>query len=254
MNLYPIKQFGLYQCACFHCSSGELDETTMAKTILYMAPGTCARVTAIALEEIGEDYGTAVVRFVKGEHKSPAYLGMNPKGKVPTLLIGGDVLTENLAIIFYLNERFPEAKLLPETQDALTRAHQLADLSFCASTLHPIVSRIRMPQFVATEDAARDVWAAGCEAMNEYFQLIESRLDSRSWWYGEQWSIVDAYLYWIYWRVAGASFDVTPYPKYSSHAARMEERPSVIRALKREEEAQAQLMAEGLAFEPRQFS
>jgi glutathione S-transferase len=191
---------------------------------------------------------------MKGEHKSPAYLGMNPKGKVPTLVIGGDVLTENLAIICYLNERFPETRLLPEALDALTRAQQLANLSFCASTLHPIVSRIRVPQFVATEDAARDVWAAGCEAMKEYFQLIESRLESRSWWYGEQWSAVDAYLYWIYWRVAGANFDVTPYPQYSGHTARMEERPSVIRALRREDAAQAQLKAEGLVFEPKQFS
>ena len=185
---------------------------------------------------------------MKGEHKAPTYKSLNPKGKVPTLVIDGKELTENVAIISYLNERFPEAKLLPPTEDPIERARQVADLAFCASTLHPIVTRIRIPVFFAPEEAAETVYRKGCEAMTEYFELIDNRLSTQPWWYGDQWSIVDAYLYWIFWRVEGADFDVSPYPNYADHAKRMEARPAVQRALEREYEAQRQLESEGLTF------
>lgn len=217
---------------------------------LYMAPGTCARVPTICLEEAGQDFESVVVRFMKGEHKSPDYKKLNPKGKVPTLVIDGQVLTENVAIIIYLNERFPDAKLLPATTDSISRARQLADLSFCSATLHPIVTRIRMPNFFAAKDAAQSVWEKGCEAMTEFFRLIDDRLTGQDWWYGDQWSAMDAYLYWVFWRVEGADFDVTPYPSFKAHAARMEERPAVQRALQRESEATETLKNEGLLFTP----
>jgi glutathione S-transferase len=217
---------------------------------LYMAPGTCARVSAIALEEAGLEFKTQLIRFMKGEHKSPDYKKINPKGKVPSLVIDGEVLTENVAIITYLNQRFPEAKLMPEASDLFARTKQLADLSFCSSMLHPIVTRIRMPQFFANEDAAKHVWEKGCEAMSEYFKLIDERLSKGPWWCGENWSVIDAYLYWIYWRVEGADFSVGDYSYFQDHKSRMELRPAVQKALAREAEALAQLESEGLVFTP----
>ena len=68
----------------------------MAETKLYMAPGTCARVPSIALEEAGEAFDSVLIRFMKGEHKAPTYKSLNPKGKVPTLVIDGKELTENV--------------------------------------------------------------------------------------------------------------------------------------------------------------
>ena len=103
----------------------------MTSTQLFMAPGTCARVSAIALEEIGEAFETVVVRFMKGEHKSPDYLRMNPKGKVPTLLIDGQTLTENVAIITYLNERNPEAVLLPKADPQREDAADALAIAVC---------------------------------------------------------------------------------------------------------------------------
>jgi glutathione S-transferase len=223
---------------------------TMTDIQLYMAPGTCARVASIALEEAGQDFETKVIRFMKSEHKSPPYRKLNPKGKVPTLVIDGEPLTENVAIITYLNERFPDARLMPSATSSLDRVRQLADLCFCSSTLHPFVTRIRMPHFFATEDAARVVWEKACAGMKEYFDLIERRLEDRTWWYGDAWSAMDAYLYWVFWRVEGANFDVSPYPRYRDHAAHTEMRSSVKRALAREADAQQQLEAEGLAFTP----
>jgi len=221
---------------------------------LYMAPGTCARIPAVVLEEAGADFDTQVIRFMKGQHKSPEYKAINPKGKVPALVIDGKVLTENPAIIYYLNTRFPDAGLMPDATDACTQALQFADLSFCASTLHPIVTRLRLPHFFAGEEAARTVWNLASDMMDEYFLLVEQRLANGDWWYGDTWSAMDAYLQWIFWRVAGAGYKVERFPNFINHQSRMDRRPSVQRALVREAEAEAILAAEGLVFTPPKLS
>jgi len=218
--------------------------------VLYTAPYTCGRVAAIALEEAGVEFETRLVRFLKGEHKSSAFRRLNPKGKVPALEIDGQVLTENVAILTYLNECFPQAGLLPPAAAAADRARQIADLCFCSATLHPLVTRIRMPMFFAGPEHAATVKRTAEQAMDEYFQLIEDRIGNGEWWYGRQWSVMDGYLYWVFWRVDGAGYDTSRFPRFTAHAQAMEQRPAVLRALAREEQAQAQLEAEGLAFIP----
>ena len=218
--------------------------------VLYTAPYTCGRVAAIALEEAGVEFETRLVRFLKGEHKSSAFRRLNPKGKVPALEIDGQVLTENVAILTYLNECFPQASLLPPAAAAADRARQIADLCFCSATLHPLVTRIRMPMFFAGPEHAATVKRTAEQAMDEYFQLIEDRIGNGEWWYGRQWSVMDGYLYWVFWRVDGAGYDTSRFPRFTAHARAMEDRPAVRRALAREEQAQAQLETEGLAFIP----
>ncbi|MFK8049441.1 MAG: glutathione S-transferase family protein [Halioglobus sp.] len=222
----------------------------MTDVVLYAAPGSCSRVPCIALEEISLPFEYRPVVLMKGEHKSPDYKKLNPKGKVPCLVIDGEPLTENVAILSYLNKRFPEAGLLPPAMNEVELVRQIADLCFCSATLHPIVTRIRMPQFFAAPDASRSVFDRGCDAMREYFQLIEERLDTNAWWYGETWSAMDSYLNWVFWRVEGANFPTADYPRFSDHAMRVEQRPAVQRALAREQAAQAELEAKGLAFKP----
>ena len=225
-------------------------DETEAGIVLHMAPFTCARVTAIALEEAGQTFDTRPVRFVRGEHKSPEYRKLNPLGKVPALAIDRVVLTETVAILTYLNERFPHARLMPETNNAAGRAAQLADLCFCSSTLHPIVTRIRLPAFFAGPDYAQVVKQAAERSMDEYFQVVEDHLAAGPWWYGARWSAMDGYLYWVFWRVEGAGYDVTRFPRFLAHARAVEERPAVQRALAREDAEQAQLEVEGSAFTP----
>jgi len=219
-------------------------------TVLRTAPGTCGRVAAIALEEAGVAFEVRVVRFLKGEHKSPEFRRINPKGKVPALEIDGTVLTENVAILTYLNERFPEARLMPPAPTLADRYRQLADLCFCSSTLHPLVTRIRMPMFFAGPEHSAIVRKTAVAAMDEYFQIVEDRLAGAPWWYGDQWSAMDGYLYWVFWRVEGAGYDVSRFPCFARHARATEQRPVVVRVLAREEEAQALLEREGLKFVP----
>lgn len=222
----------------------------MTDICLYFAPGSCSRVPLIALLETGADFDTALVRFMKREHKSPAYKQLNPKGKVPLLVVDGEALSENVAILSYLNNLFPAARLLPLVASPIDAARQTADLCFCSATLHPLVTRIRMPGFFAGSEAARSVWEKACDAMREHFQLIEDKLAKGDWWYGEDWSIVDAYLGWVFWRVEGADFPVADYSHFADHAQRLAGRSSVQQAMAIEADANAMLEAEGLAFKP----
>ena len=223
---------------------------TLTETTLYFAPHTCARVALTALEQAEASYVLSTVAFVAGDHRKPAFLAVNPKGKVPALAIDGLYLTENVAILDYLAERFPDAALLPPADSPATRAARLADLAWCASTLHPIVTRIRMAPMIAGPDCAAAVWRAACTAMDPNFALIEARLAQGRWWYDAQWSVMDAYLAWIFFRVAGARYDTSRFPAFSAHHAAHHERPAVLRALAREAEVQAELQARGLAFAP----
>ena len=215
---------------------------------LYTHPGTCARVTMVALEEVGLPFNTELVRFMKAEHMSAEYRAKNPLGKVPSLTVDGQNLRENLAILLWLHETHPEAKLLPPAADALTRAQQVADICFCSSTLHPIVTRIALPMMFGPPDALPDIRAKAEAMMNRFFGVIEDRLQADDYWYGADWSVMDAYIGWVYTRITGVGFDASPFPKLTAMMARQAKRPSVMRAAAREAEHLAQLESEGMMF------
>lgn len=218
----------------------------MADFTLYAAPGACSRVPLITLEEAGADYDLHLVRFMKGEHKKPGYLAMNPAGKVPLLMTSEGPLSQNIAIARYLASQFPG--LLPQANTPLEDAKITADLAFCADTLHPIVTRMRMPIFIADGEAAQaSVREKAFDAMQPMAALVNARLTKGAWWYGEDWSIMDAYLYWVWFRITGIGCPVADFPAWAAHAKAMEARPAVVRALAKDASLQAQLDAEGFA-------
>ena len=218
------------------------------KLALYFAPGTCSRVPLIALEEIGRPFETQLVTFMKGENRSPDYLALNPAGKVPTLVADGQPLTQNVAILSFLARSFPGAGLLPFTGDAIGDARLASQLSFFSADLHPIVTRVRLPQFFCDvaggPERVREIAYA---AMSLQLGPLDSRLATQPWLLGAEWSILDAYLYWVWFRITGAGFPEEKFPNVAAHAKRMEERPAVRRALAREAQAEADLEAKGLA-------
>lgn len=200
----------------------------------------------MALEEAGADYELELVRFMKGQHKSADYLALNPSGKVPLLITPEGPLAENVAIARYLAQTFDG--LLPKAENPYEEARITSNLSFCSATLHPIVTRMRMPMFIANGTEARDsVRQKAIEAMKPHAAQIDQIIGAGPWWYGDRWSIQDAYIYWIWYRVTNVGFPGEDYPNWSAHAARMENRPSVQRALARDGEMQEALEAEGLA-------
>lgn len=218
------------------------------KLALYFAPGTCSRVPFIALEEIGRPFDTHLVTFMKGEHRSPAYLALNPAGKVPTLLVDGQPLTQNVAILSFLARSFPSAGLLPFTGDAVGDARLLSQLSFFSADLHPIVTRIRLPQFFCdVAEGPERVRQMAEHAMRTQLGALDAHLGAQPWLLGADWSILDAYLFWVWFRITGAGFPAKEFPNIAAHAKRMDERPAVRRALAREAQAEADLEAKGLA-------
>ena len=215
---------------------------------LYFAPDSCARVPLVALEEIGQPYRIEVVAFMKAQHRSAEYLQLNPKGKVPTLCVDGAALTENVAILGWLADRFPNAQLLPQTGDSWERAHHISDLAYCASGLHPLVTRLRIPQFFCDTAQGRDsVFEMAEVAMRPHFELIDRHLSTHRWWYGERWSIVDAYINWVWFRVTGTKFAASEFTNFARHDQEIRRRPAMERALRVNGEVADRLEAQGLA-------
>ena len=80
---------------------------------LYYAPGTCALATHIALEEAGAAYEAVPVDFGSQAQRSPEYLAISPKGRVPALVTKSCTLTETPGLLLFVAQRFPEAELAP---------------------------------------------------------------------------------------------------------------------------------------------
>lgn len=207
---------------------------------LVWFPGTCSRVTLIALEELGTEFTTTSVPWNwagDGEH-----LARNAKGKVPTLLIDGTVLTENPAILSYLHERHPQAGLLPQGS-MMERSEVLATMSWFAAGIHPLVARMRYPVSVNDDPAGFDrTRELASQRLDRCFEVLEARLRDRQWLYRD-WTALDGYQLWLWFRAIGAGFDGSSFPRCADHAQRCEQHPSVARALDREETEYARLLA-----------
>ena len=89
---------------------------------LYYSPGACSLAPHIALEEVGIAYEPVKVALAKGEQRTPEYLAINRKGRVPVLAEDDWVLTENAAILPYVAQRYPEARLWPSDKREAARA------------------------------------------------------------------------------------------------------------------------------------
>ncbi|MFI5014531.1 MAG: glutathione S-transferase family protein [Hyphomicrobiales bacterium] len=176
---------------------------------LYIAPGSSSMAPHIALHEIGVPFECRPISFAKQENRTPAYLALNPEGKVPTLLIGDRPLTEVAAILFYLARRFPEARLLPQ-DDIEAEAQAVSWMSFLAATVHPARRQ--------GIDQARIVYA-----------IADRRLGNREWALGH-YSMADIHLFRLFWRFRN-SLDpaLGTFPNLCAHHDRMMARPAVQR-------------------------
>src|SRR6201990_3590211 len=102
---------------------------------LYYAPGTCALASHITLEEAGADYTTERLSFKANQQNSPEYLAINPKGRVPSLVTDHGVLTETPAMLAYIAQTFPKAKLAP-LDDAFAFAQVQSCNAYLCATVH----------------------------------------------------------------------------------------------------------------------
>ncbi|MGD0197900.1 MAG: glutathione S-transferase family protein [Solirubrobacteraceae bacterium] len=222
--------------------AGTSDEVATAAEdyCLYWHPGTCARVTLTALEEINEPF-RAVVPHLFGDAKKE-YLRLSPKGKVPTLVARGQVITETPAIITYLHQRHPGARLLPADREF----EALELMSWFAAGVHRNITLLRFPRnFCSVPEAFESIRDTARRALQQSFSILEARLADRDWLL-EQWSIVDAYMLWLWFRATGSGLDGREFGRCQDHAARCEQRSTVARVLDLEERLYPQLVVEGL--------
>lgn len=198
---------------------------------LYYAPGTCALASHIALEEAGAPYEAVRLDFSRGEQRGAEYLKINPKGRVPALITDRGILTETPAILVYIAQSFPAAKLAA-VGDPFALAQAQAFNSYLCSTVH--VAHAHRPRAGrwADDPAAQEAMKRKVpQNMTECFELIEREMFAGPWVLGENYSICDPYLFTVAGWLESDGVDLAKLPKTRAHRERMLARPAVAKVV-----------------------
>src|ERR1043165_8923370 len=140
---------------------------------LYYAPGTCALASHIALEEAGADYSAVRLDFKSNQQQSAEYLKVNPKGRVPALVTDKGVLTETPAILAYVAQTFPQAKLAP-LDDAFAFAQAQSFNAYICATVHVAhAHKGRGYRWASEESSFADMKRMVPKSVAGAFELIE---------------------------------------------------------------------------------
>ena len=201
---------------------------------LYYAANTCALASHIALEESGADYSTVRIDFAREEQRKPAYLAINPKGRVPALATDRGILTETPAILAYVAQSFPAARLAP-LDDPFAFAQAQSFNAYICATLHVAhAHRVRGYRWADAESSFEDMRRAVPRSVGACFALIENEMLKGPWVMGEDYSICDAYLFTVAQWMEADGLDPTLYPRVIDHRRRVSERPATMRAIAQE--------------------
>ena len=197
---------------------------------LYYAPNTCALASHVILEEAGAAYEAVRLDFARNDQKSDGYLEVNPKARVPALVTDHGVLTETPAILAYLAQIFPAAKLAPADPWDFARAQAIN--SYLCSTVHVAhAHKGRGPRWTDDATAIEAMKKKVPQNMTDCFALIEADMFKGPWVMGEAYGVCDAYLFTIARWLEGDSVDIARFPKVNAHFQRMLARPAVKKAL-----------------------
>ena len=191
---------------------------------LYYAPGTCALASHLALEFSGSPYESVRLDFKQQQQRSPEYLRVNPKGRVPALATDRGVLTETPALLQFIAQSFPAAKLAP-LDDVFLLAKVNEFNSYLASTVHVNhAHKGRGYRWVEAEDTAslEAMKKKVPQTMGESFTLIEEKMLQGPWVLGQQMSTSDLYLYTIATWLEGDGVDVKRFPKVADLMQRLQ--------------------------------
>jgi glutathione S-transferase len=197
--------------------------------VLYYAPNACSLVPYITLTEANAAFDVRPLNLRKGQHMSADYLKLNPKHKVPLLVVDGRMLTENVAIQTFIARTFPQAKLMPA--DPWQELQAISILAWCASGIHPFLSRINSPPKVCDVPGADDsVRRLAKEMLFENYRIADDLLKGREYFF-DHFTAADAHFFWCVRR--GTQLDVDPagFANCAAHFERMQRRPSVQKAL-----------------------
>jgi len=201
---------------------------------LFYASDTCSLASHIALEDAGADYSTARISFANDEQRKPDYLAINPKGRAPALVTDKGVLTETPAILAFIAQSFPQARLAP-LDDPFGFAEVQAFNSYLCSTLHVAhAHRMRGNRWADDPAAIAAMQRKVPESVASCYQLIEEKMLGGPWVMGETYTICDPYLFTMAQWLEQDGVDPSRFPKVIDHRRRMSERPAVQKAIAEE--------------------
>ena len=197
---------------------------------LYYAPGSCALASHIALLDAGAAYELKRVDTGGGEQQSPAYLALNPKGRVPALVTPQGNLTETPAILAFIAQSHPEAGLAP-LEEPFAFAELQAFNSYRCSTVHVAhAHRMRGNRWADEPEALAAMRKKVPETVSACFELINKQMLKGPWVMGEAYTIADPYLFTLADWLERDDIDPARFPRVLDHRTRMAERPNTEKA------------------------
>jgi glutathione S-transferase len=196
---------------------------------LYYFSGACSQASNIALREAGVPFELVKVdRRTRKAADGLDYSEVNPKGYVPALTLdNGEVLTENVAVLQYIADRNPAAKLAPPA-GTMERYRLVEWLAFISSEIHKNFS----PMF--REDAPEETKQYARKNLGNRLEYLNRGIGNRPFLMGEQFTVADAYLFTVLSWSRHLNFDLGKWPQLQRHMERVGARPHVIEALKAE--------------------
>ena len=199
-------------------------------TFYHSGALSCSVATHIALEEAGADYHDVKVDLAAGEQRKPEYLKINPKGRVPVLVTDKGPLTETVALLLYVAQTHPAAKLAPT--DPFDLAKLQAFNAYLASTVHVAhAHKLRGARWTDDAGSHRIHEGQGRRKHDRLRHHHRERLSRRALGDGRSIHVADPYLHIITIWMAGDGVDLSRFPKLSAHKAAMEQRPAVKKVL-----------------------
>lgn len=199
---------------------------------LFFSPGACSLAAHIVLEELGSPYQTIKVDLKTHTTESGDYYKINPQGAVPVLkLEDGSLLTQNLAVLIYLGNLDTQYRLIPKP-GTIERIRCYEWLGFCNSDLHKSFGPLFNPaHYVDSENAKAELKTHAENNVTKLMTLLDKKLPTSGFTLGENFSIVDAYLFVFFRWLRGLKFSPSHWSNYSALAHRISERPAVQRVL-----------------------
>ena len=197
--------------------------------LLYYAPIACSLVPYVTLTEAGANFEVRTINLRKEQQRSADYLKLNPKHKVPLLVVDGKPLSENVAIQIWFARNFPKAKLLPA--DSWQELQTVSMLSWCSSGIHPYLARINSPSKVCDlPDTGESVRKMAVGPLFENYKIADGLLAGREYFF-DHFTAADAHFFWCFRRGLQFKLDLSGFPNCSAHFERMTNRPSVQKLL-----------------------
>jgi glutathione S-transferase len=206
------------------------------EVVLYYAPITCALAPYITLTEANATFEVRSLNLRKGQQNTPEYLKLNPKHKVPLLVVDGQVLSESTAIQLWIARTFPQAKLMPA--DPWQELKAIGLHSWCSGGIHPFLARLNAPSRVCDSPGSEEsVRRLATENLIENFKIADDLLAGREFFF-DHFTAPDAHFFWCFRRATQFDLDLSRFKSCNAHFERMKQRPSVQKLLAFEKSVQ----------------